>query len=429
MKLFFKVIILFLIVFNFKIPYFYNSVIFADVLVVIYYIFGEKRIPATYFFNRYTVIILMGTVLISFIDLAFTVLHGEYYFLHQKRLILQFFMLASFVFALPLFIGEKENEALETMSAVVCYTFALQGLIHLAGFLHMPLGEWILSLKPEGFINFIENPEYNIDRFRGYALAGSIFFELPAAYGVACIVFFRLQLIKNQKYIFGITAYIVLFFLIAGISLSGRTGFVGLFVGLFLYCFYSLRKLYSFSKSIWKVLLGIMLALVFFYLLLPNEQRNALENEVFPFAFEAYYNFKEQGVITTSSTDALIQGHYFALENETLLAGHGISSEGVSLYRYTDAGYMNALIFGGILYLLALLIYQYLYFASPLYIVRRLDTDEHRRDFMYFLLLFVYMLILEYKASALGTQHITEVLFFAAGSTYMIRHYYRLEHG
>ena len=134
MKLFFKVIILFLIVFNFKVPYFYNSVILADALVIIYYIFGEKRIPATYFFNRYTVIILIGTVLITLIDLAFTVMHGEYYFLHQKRLILQFFMLASFTFALPLFIEEKENEASETMSAVVCYAFALQGLIHLADF-------------------------------------------------------------------------------------------------------------------------------------------------------------------------------------------------------------------------------------------------------------------------------------------------------
>jgi hypothetical protein len=409
-------------------PYLYNSVVLADILALVYYIFVERKIPVTYFYSRYSIIILIGTVCITLIDLAITIFHGEYYFLHQKRLILQFSMLVSFIFALPLFIKGKENKAIETISVILCYAFALQGLIHLAGFLHMPLGEWILSLKPEGFINFIENPEYNIDRFRGYALTGSVFFELPAAYGVVCIVFFRLQLIENQKYLSGIMAYIVFFLLIAGISLSGRTGFVGFFIGLFMYCFYSLRKLYSFSKSIWKVLLGIMLALVFFYLLLPDKQRNALENDLFPFAFEVYYNFRDKGVFSTGSSDALLEWHYYPLENETLMIGHGNESGKISPYRSTDAGYMNVLIYGGILYLLSLLIYQYLYFAAPLYSVRRLDTNEERHDFMYFFLLFAYMLTLEYKANALGTQHITEVLFFAIGSTHMIKHYFSLEH-
>jgi hypothetical protein len=410
-------------------PYLYNSVVLANIIVVIYYIFAEKKIPITYFFSRYSIIILIGTVCITLIDLAFTIFHGEYYFLHQKRLILQFFMLASFIFALPLFIEEKENEAIERVSTIICFAFALQGLIHLAGFLYSPLGEWVLSLKPKNFIDFIENPEYNIDRFRGYALAGSIFFELPAAYGVVCIAFFRLQLIKNQKYLSGIMTYVVFFFLIAGISLSGRTGFVGLFIGLFMYCFYSFSKLYSFWKSISKIGIAVIVTLIFFYFLLPAKQRNALEKEVFPFAFEAYYNYRDKGEFSTGSSDALAEWHYYPLENATLLVGHGNESGKITSYRYTDAGYMNALIYGGILYLLSLLIYQYLYFAAPLYSVRRLDTDEERHDFTYFFLLFAYMLTLEYKANALGTQHITEVLYFAIGSTYMIRHYFRLEHG
>jgi hypothetical protein len=429
MKLFFKVIILFMIVFNFRIPYVYNSVVLADILVAFYYLFIRKSVPLTYFYFRYNATILIGTVVLLVINLAFTVLHGQYYFLLQKRLIIEIFMLMSFIFSLPLFIENEESEAYEKMSAIICYAFALQGLIHLAGYLYTPFGEFLYSIKPPGFKDFMENPEYGVDKFRGYALTGSIFFELPAAYGVACIMFFRLQLIEGQKYLSGLKAYIVLFLMIAGISLSGRTGFIGLFIGLFLYSVYSLNKFYSWGKDVWKVGLAVILSLTFFYLLITPKQRDALVNEVFPFAFEAYYNFRDKGVISTGSTDQLMQGHYYPLRNETLLAGHGNISDNISSYRHTDAGYMNALIFGGVLYLLSLIFYQYLYFAAPLALTNRKDTLENKQDFLCFFLLFVYMFILEYKADSMGTQHITEVLYLAIGSTFMIKHYYWLEHG
>jgi len=428
MKLIFKVIILFLIVFNFRIPLVYNSVVLADIFVAFYYLVIRKSVSLKYFSLRYNVIILMGTIALALINFAFTVFHEQYFFLFWKRLILEFFMLASFVFSLPLFIEGEEGEAYEKISVIICYAFALQGIIHFAGYLYTPFGDFIYSLKPPGFKEYIENPYNGIARFRGYALTGSIFFELPAAYGVACIMFFRLQLIEGQKYLSGIKSYIVLLFLVAGISLSGRTGFVGAFMGLFYFLFYSFSKFTLWIKNTWKIIAAIAFALVFFYYLITPGQRQRLSDEVFPFAFEAYYNYRDKGTFSTGSSDQL-EKHYYPLRDNTFWVGVGSPGGVNNDYSHTDAGYMNALIFGGALYLLSLSIYQFLYCAAPLYITRRRDTPDNKHDFMVFLLLFIHMFILEYKADTLGTQHITEVLLLAVGSTYMIRHFYRLEHG
>ena len=429
MKLFFKVIILFMIIFNFRMPYVYNSVVLADLLAFFYYFFVRKSIPFTYINFRYNVVILIGTIIMVLINMSFTIFHGQYFFLFQKRLILQFFMLSSFIFCLPLFIENEENEAYEKMSVLICYAFALQGIIHLAGYLYTPFGNFLYDLKGPGFKAFMEDPSYGLAKFRGYALTGSIFFELPAAYGVACIMFFRLQLKEGQKYLSGFKAYIVLFFLIAGISLSGRTGFIGFFMGLLLYAVYSFDKFSKWVKNTWKLILGIAFALVFFYLLLTPRQQKSMNDEIFPFAFEAYYNWRDKGTFSTGSSDALIHGHYYALRGETLLAGHGTpASENIG-YKPTDAGYMNAMVFGGVLYVLCLAIYQYLYFAIPLSVNYRRQTNEEKHDFLCFFLLFAYIFILEYKADALGTQHITEVLFMAVGSSFLIKYYYQLENG
>jgi len=407
-------------------PYVYNSVVLADLIVVFYYLLMRKSVPFNYFYLRYNVIILAGTIILTGINIAFTVLHEQYFFTYDKRLILQFFMLSSFIFSLPLFIEDEEGEAYEKMSILICYTFALQGLIHLTAYLYTPLGEYLYSMKGEGFNSYMV--ENGIDKFRGYALTGSIFFELPAAYGVACIMFFRLQLIEGQKYLSGLKAYIILFLLIAGISLSGRTGFIGAFIGLFLFSVFSFNKFTTWVRNTWKLVLAIAFALTFFYFLITPGQRSRLSDEVFPFAFEAYYNYRDYGTLSTGSSDQL-EKHYFPLRDETFLAGHGTVSGQGGFYPGSDAGYINVIVFGGIPYFLCLCIYQYLYCAAPLFLTRRRDTQENKHDFLFFLSLFVYMFILEYKADALGTQHITEVLLLAAGSSYMIRHYYQLEHG
>jgi len=425
MKTILKVIILFLIVFSFRIPYFYNTAVLSAVISIVYYFFSTKSIPFSQFKSWYVITLFVGTLLIIFADLLVFTLHEEYSFLlHQKRLFLVLFMLFALVLALPIMIEGKEDHAFEEAARVICYVFALQGAIHLTGFLYNPFGEYIISIQAMDRIDVDAAVHRNIARFRFYALSGSVFFELPSAYGVACIMFFRLQIIKGQKFISGYPAFIVLFLLIAGISLSGRTGFIGLFFGLFYFLIFAPNL--TWTKNFQKWVVSVVVILIAFNLLTPK-QRNAFYNDLFPFAFEAYYNLRDKGALSTGSTDVTMQVHYYPLKNETILWGHGTSSDELPFYEHTDAGYMMLLIYGGIFWLLAISIYQILYFIKPLSIANIRGTPEGKRDFWFFMLLLIYMFVLEYKGGALGLQYQTEVLFIFVGAAYLAKHYYRLD--
>jgi hypothetical protein len=327
------------------------------------------------------------------------------------------------VFAMPIMFDDESNAFGDAMR-VVCYAFALQGLIHLLGFLFTPIGDFIFSMKRPEFQDYVLNPANNIDKFRAYALSGSIFFELPAAYGVACIAFFRIQLMENKQ-IFGWRSYVIILLFIAGISLSGRTGFVGLFIGLALYILFTWKKWADYWKIAWKIALMLVVMVMTFYYVLTPKQRLSMNEELFPFAFEAYYNYRDYGTFSTASTDVLEESHYYPLKDETLLFGHGVTSRSTTFYRNTDAGYMEHIIFGGVFYLLCLIVFQALFFIRPLSIANSRMSGENRKDLIFFLFLFLYTFILEYKSMMMGTQHLTEVIFLYMGTAYIIRYYYR----
>jgi hypothetical protein len=373
------------------------------------------------------VILLIATLLIAFITALISVVHGEEILsTFLKRLILQGYMLVCLVYALPLLL-ERESNAFDDAIQIICYTFALQGAIHLTGFLVPSVGDFLFDMKRPEFQAFITNNAYNIDRFRAYALCGSIFFELPAAYGIASILFFRMQLKEDSHYISGWKGYVVMFLLFMGISLSGRTGFTGLLIGLVFYLIFSWRKIVNLLKKIvWRAAIVIAILFVTFYYILSPVQRTAFTEDLFPFAFEMYYNYIDYGEIRTSSSDAL-EAHYFNLNDDTLLRGHGVASHQVANYGHTDAGYMNHLLFGGIFYLLFLVIYQFLYFRAPLFITRQGKDDDDRIDFVCFLFLFAYIFILEYKSPSIGTLHIIEVLYLLIGCAYLIKYYWKGE--
>ncbi|GHT53313.1 hypothetical protein FACS1894145_5340 [Bacteroidia bacterium] len=205
-----------------------------------------------------------------------------------------------------------------------------------------------------------------------------------------------------------------------GIALSGRTGFIGFFIGLLLYLIFSWKNSSLILKNIGKILGVFILLLGVFYGVLNSKQRQGFIDDLFPFAFEAYYNYRDNGTLNTGSSDALISWHYYPIQSETLIFGEGADSDHSREYRHTDAGYMNNLIFGGVFYVLCLIIYQGLYFVVPMSLARGNPSRQKQIDLCCFLFLYAYMFILEYKSVTMGTQHITEVLLLYAGITYII---------
>jgi hypothetical protein len=429
MKTALKVIILFLIVFNFRIPFFYDTAVLALLITFLYYIAVKQAFPFYQYKSRYTVMILAATVAMICITMLITVIHGRYDFvLYTKRFALQLFMLFALVTALPLLIEGKEDRAFEEALKIICYTFACEGAIHLAGFIYNPFGEWIIRLMPEDR-KIVETYvyEHNVHRFRFYALSGSVFFELPAALGIASIAYFRQLMMKGRRHPGYFRSVIVFMLLLAGIMLSGRTGFVGLGIGV-LYFLVFMPKATRTKDLLGLGIAGALLVIVFFASL-SDKQRKSFNNQLFPYAFEALYNWEESGEFFTASSDVTIYAHYFPLKWETVRQGHGVEAAFLPFYRHTDAGYMNALVFGGVFYLAALAFYQCLYFFKPLNLARRrTDRDERKRDRWFFIILLLYMFIMEYKGVALGSQHLTEVVFFFICFAYITRHHYREDH-
>jgi len=421
MKYLFKVILLFFVVFNFKFPVVHYSCTAAIFIAGIYYLFFNQSFTIKYFSNRYCAVILAGTLVLTFIDVLISNFHGNAVGGSYKRYLVEGWMLACLAFVLPILIDNEESAFNEAI-AVICGAFALQGLIHTLGFLIPPFGEFLVNFQSDVY----RSEGLSSDRmnyFRLYSLTGAPFFDLPAAYGFACIMFFRLQLVPNQNYLRGWKAFVVIVLMLLGISLSGRTGFTGFALGLAFYLYYNWSKFSTLWKNIIEIAGGYLCLLAVFYVALTPVQRNKIVDDVFPFAFEAYYNWRNNGKFGTGSSDQMMEYHYYHLETSTILWGESLGSVNLQRYHSTDAGYMNILIFGGIFYFLALIIYQLIYFWTPMKLARKDDSKNGKIDFFGFFILFAYFFILEYKGRALGYIHTAEVIVLYYGISYLSERY------
>ena len=428
MNFLFKVAILFLIVFNFRLPYIYNSVFLSIVICAVYYIFKKNTLPFTYFFQRYNAVILIGTLVLAFVVFIFAFFHGtEIASTKEKRIWVMLLMLLALVFALPLLIEEKKSRAFDEIAIIICYAFAIQGLISFIAYLYPPFGNFLFEMKPVSMVEDDSGPVDNIFRF--YNLSGIFFVELTAAFGVAFIVFFWLMLkSSDHPYLSGWKKYMVFIFIFMGTVFSGRTGFIGFVMGFSGWIFFSYRKLFAVIRRNGAYIIAFFIFVLFTYgVVLSESQRQSFNDEVFPFAFEWYYNYMDYGKFEVGSAEGT-RTHYYHLRDETLLKGHGVDAFMNQIgYPHSDAGYTNTLVFGGIPLLLVLIIYQCLYFARPMAVALKGNSRDHRICLGFFLLMLVYIFIVEIKAPAIGYMHLIQVMYIALGSVYMIQYYYQRE--
>lgn len=421
MKLLFKVILLFLILFNFRIPVFYNSTLLSLLLAGSYYLLVRRSIPFTYFFQRYNVTIFIGLFLLSFITCAITFLHQAYEFTLIKAFAIQLLMIGTTTFILPILLEDDKGSKFQQALILICYVFALQGLIILTGIVYPPFGEYMISMKPEEWQAILRGP-HDI-YFRGYALSGSPFFELPAGFGVAYMAFFRILQDKDKAGLKTWVLYGIFFFLALGTVCTGRTAFVGLGLALLMYVILSKNWIGLLLKTLKYGSMGAILFLVIYSFLLPSNLKAIFTNDIFPFAFEFAYNYEETGELSTNSSDVMIQNHYFWLPDEAFYQGYGIFElESGRYFMGTDAGYMRSILFGGLFFALCLLTYQSLYFFKPLSMARKQEGEEAYFDIALFLMLFIHLFFLEYKSFTIGSQQIMQVLLIFIGSSYIADH-------
>jgi len=391
----------FFVIFNFPVPFLYNSAIVAVLISIFIYSFnwGNNKsfkklriiLSSKYFWSIFVLYIIL--LLYSFTT---TILHQTYDYSIIKANVLTLLIVLISFFIYPIietyFIKNKNN--LDSVVAYLLYLFLVQSIIQIAAFIFPSFADLV------HFFQKVNVAEKDYGGIRALGLTGNPFFDLAAGYGFILILYFYSFMLKNVNIFLSSGLFLGLFI---GSFFAGRTAFVGLGIGVIYYLFFTgnfLIRLFSLSKF-FVVGLGIIFVL---YMFLPVNVKEMVENNLLPFAFEFVYNYMDNKELTTKSTDVL-DNMYFPISNMTFIFGDGkyVNSDG-SYYMHTDAGYMRNTLYYGFLGVLFMVLGQIYLLKKPFLIIKkslRAGLGYNLQHAFLFVSLFFYMVVLHYKGEVL----------------------------
>lgn len=340
MKIKFVYINLFFIIFAFRIPVFYNSTILSLCLLIsefLIFSLSNKRIIDISIFRRkdFVLLIVMYLVLILFCYL-FPIIHQTYDFSKPGALYSQIFSIIV-IYLLSLYTkrtikGDKVRFALKAIFIV----FLLQSLFVLGCFISPHFNQIIESFRSPDGTQYSEFGRY--EGIKRLSLSGGQYFTLSTCwvFGLICSTIF----LKEKKYNFMVIFFIILFLTFSAVT-AGRTSLLGL-----LFSMLFLIKKPSYRSFILSLILIPLISVILFniYSFLLHTHKDFLK-----FALEFYYNWKENGHLSTESTNVLAS-MYVPIDINTIIFGDGkyMYSNG-EYYMHTDVGYLRNLFFYGFL--------------------------------------------------------------------------------
>ncbi len=282
--------------------------------------------------------------------------------------------------------------------------FSIQSFIIFFCFLSPTFYEIIRHFQYEQIAN-VADSYLNSGIARGLALAGDQFFGLSAAYGLIFIFIGRYAAYYNNYKI-----YLLFLLLIVANFFVGRTGFIGIIFAFFILV---LAKV-GYSKLlriIQNVFVCCLIAYIAYFTLVSAETKEAIENNVLPFAFELFYNMNKGNGFSSASSDHLLQMLSIPIEPITYFIGTGkfTNSDG-SYYMHTDSGYMRQLLFGGLGYVIVSIILFISVFFNSESVQKKFRTNWNFRVFTGGVI--VYFLLLQIKGLTLFFSRETMVVLF-----------------
>ncbi|WP_438288216.1 hypothetical protein [Edwardsiella tarda] len=191
-------------------------------------------------------------------------------------------------------------------------------------------------------VNFfkIENHEIGSIVFRNSFLSGSGYFGISSIYAII-ILLCGYKLVNDGASLSFLIKFLVI--LLAGV-IAGRTAFIGVAVAFF----------YVVTKSIKYSILSILLVCSLVIIILSNSELSVYSSWIFEFI---KINGGSISFTSTSSTDELSRMYFLPQELLTYIVGDGRYVEDGKYYMGTDAGYMRNLFFGGIPFVIFVIIY------------------------------------------------------------------------
>lgn len=229
---------------------------------------------------------------------------------------------------------------------------------------------------------------------RGVAMANGTGFSLSLAYGIAFITFIK-YILNNGGNLMSVLIGVLL---ITGIFFAGRSGFLGVGIGLMYY--YLSPQGPSFMVKVgnfFKILLGVTLLLFIIYICLPDFSNHIIKN-VLPFAFEPIYNLINNNSFESASTNDLGNMWQTPVTDKEIFLGAGCYFEpGHSFYyKRVDIGIFKNIYFWGAFGYVMVVVFQFI----QLYPLCQKRTPL--QDRLFFLSILFFLWILDFKAIALS---------------------------
>jgi hypothetical protein len=245
---------------------------------------------------------------------------------------------------------------------------------------------------------FLENIKF---RFVGF---GPHFFGAGVISGLGLILISSIFKNKNVN-LFQTIYYLILFIVIlfAG-SIASRTTIIGFLISISNYFF----KVNIFRLRNIPFIMGLS---IFIFFIMNFINTNADSNELTAltkFGFEYYYNFKETGEFTTSSTENLKEMIKMPSSFLTYILGDGYFTDPNTsfFYKGIDIGYLRLIYYSGIIGLLCMILFYYNLINS------RIMKNFFGSDFCYLILL--YFAIVYFK----GVTDINQFIILIIGFLY-----------
>lgn len=297
----------------------------------------------------------------------------------------------------------------ETASRYVIIAVVVQMVIALLMFVVPAFQNVILSLSPQTDLSLSLFDETEGFRILGF---GALFFAAGVINGFALILIAAMM--KSERRPLSMFFLIFSFLLITFIgSMMSRTTLLGTGLGIGVMFWntrlFRLKLSLRLQRSV-KVMVMISCLIVGLVMSLPETVREPMANAM-EFGFEMFYNYFEQGEMSTTSTDQLGSMYdVYPTNLRTWVIGDGLwitdPSDLTSYYAGVDVGYIRLVFYFGIIGTLCFFYYQ---------LVMLLDIYARigREYLIVIVTLFIYILALNLKGFADLTQLVSLFLFIS----------------
>ncbi|MCR5786098.1 MAG: hypothetical protein K6G28_00130 [Acholeplasmatales bacterium] len=398
----FNVVLVFSVIFMFKVISFIDSSMIVMAFLVIFSFFNKqyRKEVKNYCFSKKSMLLLLTFVLFSVWIILCCLLNLQTDFSYLKTL---FHLLFQLIVCLFLYCFLKINRRISSIPKYLIISFIIQSIIIILGIISPSVRTFLLSTKGEFEVELA-----NHYGFRGASLAGSSFFGLSISFGLLFIIFFsNKNLIMKKNYIFILISLVLLG--IAGLS-AGRVSAIGIIFGLLFFIVKGKRKFQFFINSIIIVLLFLILIPLlssFFKKTISSNLSNTID--YFYFYITEFFNSSSGGFMKTTSTEFMFSTMFFPVELKTLLFGDGLYNVSTGYYMSTDSGIMRPILYAGLPSLIFLFSIQYQIMNF---------FNFKRKDKFLFWTIFIFSIILQIKGEVIGFANIFTTLLFLFSLSY-----------